>query len=180
MSAHIARVHVQPVTPALVDGVRGLQIAPAQAGYVGDPTFNLANAQHDPLSEAMAVLADDDVIGFYRLDFAPNAIVGRPFDAPSVGVRAFLIDARQQGRGYGTRAARAMCDDLRRRHPQRKLLVLAVHCCNHAGVATYRNAGFVATGELLGGGRAGPQHVMLRSLADAIAITPAPTGRMGQ
>jgi RimJ/RimL family protein N-acetyltransferase len=178
MPTDVTRVHVQPVTPALVDRVRGLQVAPAQAGYVGDPVFNLANAQLDPLSEAMAVLVDDEVIGFYRLDFAPNAIVGRPFHAPSVGVRAFLIDARRQGRGYGARAALAMCEDVRRRHPQRKLLVLAVHCRNRAGVATYRHAGFVVTGELLGGGRAGPQHVMLRSLADAIALAPAE--RVGQ
>ena len=158
------RVHVQPVTAALVEHVRALRVDATQAGYVGDPSFNLTHAQQDPLSEAMAVLADGDVIGFYRLDFAPNAIVGRPFAAGSVGVRAFLIDARRQGRGYGTRAALAMCDDLRRRHPQRRLLVLAVHGRNRAGVAAYRKAGFVATGEWLAGGRAGPQQLMVRSL----------------
>lgn len=168
MTADI-RVHVQPVTPALVEGVRALQVEPGQVGYVGDPAFNLANAQEDALSEAMAILADDDVVGFYRLDFAPNAIVGRPFATASVGLRAFLIDARRQGRGYGARAALAMCDDLRRRHPQRRLLLLAVHCRNRAGVATYRNAGFVDTGELLGGGRAGPQHLMLCSLEDPLS-----------
>lgn len=166
MTAHTTRVHVQPVTPTLVDGVRALQIGHQQLGYVGEPAFNLANAQQDPLSEPMAVLADDNVIGFYRLDFAPNAIIGRPLNAPSVGLRAFLIDARQQGLGYGARAALAVCEDLYRRHPQRRLLVLAVHCRNHAGIATWRKTGFVDTGELLGGGRAGPQHLMLRSLGD--------------
>jgi len=176
MTQDATHVHVRPVTPALADGVRTLQVDPAQAGYVGDPAFNLANAQLDLLSEAMAVLADDDVIGFYRLDFAPNAIIGRPLGVASVGVRAFLIDARRQGLGYGARAALAMCEDLRRRHPQRRLLLLAVHCRNHAGIATYRKAGFVDTGELLGGGRAGPQHLMLRSL-DAPARHP---DRMGQ
>lgn len=159
-----ARVHVQPVTPALADAVRALRVAPAQLDYVGETAFNLADTQRDPLSEAMAVLADDSVIGFYRLDFAPNAIVGRGLGAPSVGLRAFLLDIRQQGRGYGARAALALCDDLRVRHPQRRLLVLAVNCRNRAAIATWRKAGFVDTGELLGGGRAGPQHLMLRGL----------------
>ena len=176
MSAAGLHVRVQPVTPALANGVRALQVDPAQSGYVGDPAFNLANTQLDPLSEAMAVLAGDEVIGFYRLDFAPNAITGRPFGAPSVGVRAFLIDARRQGHGLGTRAALAMCVDLRQRHPRRRLLVLAVHCRNRAGIATWRSAGFAATGQLLAGGRAGPQQVMLRGLADPAAL-PGPMGQ---
>ncbi len=125
----------------------------------------------------MAVFAGDRVIGFYRLDFSPNAICGRAFDVPSVGVRAFLIDAREQGRGHGSRAAMAMCADVRRRHPQRRLLVLAVHCVNTEGIAAYRNAGFIDTGELLGGGRAGPQHLMLRSLDHTDTATPGLPGR---
>ena len=157
--------------------MRRLQLGEGQSLYVGDPAFNLGNAQLDPLSEAMAVFAGDRVIGFYRLDFAPNAICGRAFDMPSVGVRAFLIDAREQGHGCGSRAAMAMCADVRRRHPQRRLLVLAVHCCNAAGIAIYRKAGFADTGELLGGGRAGPQHLMLRSLALADRAIPDRPGR---
>jgi RimJ/RimL family protein N-acetyltransferase len=164
MAPTTIRVHVEPVTSALVDAVRALQVKPGQDAYVGDPAFNLANTQLDPLSEAMAVVADGTVAGFYRLDFAPNTIIGRPYGAPVVGLRAFVIDARMQGRGVGTRAAIAMCEDVRRRHPHRRMLLLAVHCQNHAGIAAYRKAGFVGTGELLGGGRAGPQQLMLRDL----------------
>lgn len=161
-----ATIRVQPVTPTLAAGVRALQVAPQQRDYVGDAAFNLAQAQSDPLSEAMAILADDLVIGFYRLDFAPNAVAGRSFGAPSVGLRAFMLGLAQQGRGYGTRAALALCDDLCRRHPQCRLLVLMVNCRNRAAVAVYRKAGFVDTGELHRGGRAGPQHLMLRGLND--------------
>lgn len=168
-------VHVARVTPTLVDAVRGLQVAPLQAAYVGDPAFNLDNALQDRLSEAMAVLAGDEVIGFYRLDFAPRAITGRSQAVPSVGVRAFFIDYRHQGRGVGAAAARAMCDDLAQRHPRKRLVVLAVHCRNRAAVAVYRKAGFVDTGDWLGGGHAGPQHVMLRRLAPVV-----PRARMGQ
>lgn len=172
-------IRVQPVTPALAAGVRALQVSAEQRDYVGDAAFNLEQAQADPLSEAMAILADDAVIGFYRLDFAPNAVAGRGFGTPSVGVRAFMLDLAQQGRGFGTRAALAMCSDLRRRHPRRRLLVLMVNCRNRAAVAAYRKAGFVDTGELHAGGRAGPQHLMLRAL-DAPVPRDGPAGGMGQ
>ena len=162
-----ATIRVQPVTPALAAGVRALQVTPEQREYVGDADFNLAQAQADPLSEAMAILADDAVIGFYRLDFAANAVAGRGFGAPSVGLRAFMLDTAQQGHGHGTRAAVALCDDLRLRHPDRRLLVLMVNCRNRAAVAVYKKAGFVDTGELHAGGRAGPQHLMLRGLHDS-------------
>ena len=161
-SAVTIRVH--PVTPGLAAGVRALQVTPDPREYVGDADFNLAQAQADPLSEAMAILADDTVIGFYRLDFAANAVAGRGFGAPSVGLRAFMLDTAQQGLGFGTRAALAMCDDLGLRHPDRRLLVLMVNCRNRVAVAAYRKAGFVDTGELHAGGRAGPQHLMLRGL----------------
>lgn len=168
-------VRVARVTPDLCDGVRALQVTGEQAAYVGDPAFNLGDALRDPRSEAMAMLCDDRIVGFYRLDFSPNAITGRPFGACSVGVRAFLVDRRQQGRGVGTQAARALCADLARRHPGRRVALLAVHGRNLAAIATYRKAGFIATGQWLGGGRAGPQQLMLRALAPV----PAPA-RMGE
>ena len=157
-------IAVRPVTAALADAVRALQVAPGQADYVGDTAFNLAQAQADPLSEAMAVLAGDTVAGFYRLDFADNAVAGRSLGAPSVGLRAFMLDRAWQGRGLGTRATTALCADLQRRHPRRRLLLLTVNCRNVAAIAAYRHAGFVDSGELYRGGRAGPQHLMLRAL----------------
>ena len=44
------------------------------------------------------------------------------------------------------------------------LLVLMVNCRNRAAVAAYKKAGFIDTGELHAGGRAGPQHLMLHGL----------------
>lgn len=158
------RIHVAPVDADLAADVRALRVAPEQYAFVGDVTFNLIDAERDPLSEAMAVLADDDVIGFYRLDFAPNAVAGRDLGEPSLGLRGMMLDRRVQGRGYGVRAVRACIDDVRRRHPHCRLLVLAVHCGNAAALACYRRAGFVESGDTLFGGEAGPQYLMLRHL----------------
>ncbi|MBW3549348.1 MAG: GNAT family N-acetyltransferase [Proteobacteria bacterium] len=155
------RIHVAQVDAASAPEVRALRAAPEQTACVGDHAFNLLDAERDPLSEPMAVFAGPAVVGFYRLDFAPNAIAGRSLGAPSVGLRAMLIDARMQGRGYGTRAVRACCADLRRRHPRRRVLALAVHRGNRAALAAYRRAGFLDSGEQLAGGDAGPQQLLL-------------------
>ncbi len=165
-----ATIHVQPITPALAAAVDALQVAPGQRPYVGDTAFNRAQAQDDPLSEAMAILSGEEVIGFYRLDFAPNAVAGRGFGVPSVGLRAFMLDQARQGRGDGTRAMRALCADLRDRHPRRRLLVLTVNCRNRAALAAYRKTGCVDTGELYAGGRAGPQHLMMRGLGTRVDV----------
>lgn len=167
MSAVTARVRVEPIVDSdssVAKAVRGLRVTPEQYRYVGDTAFNLGDTLRDPRSEAMAVSAEGAVVGFYRLDFSPNAVVGRSLGMPSVGLRAFVIDQGQQGRGYGVGAMAACCEDLRRRHPERALLVLTVNCINRSAIATYLKAGFTDTGELFHGGSAGAQHVMLHSL----------------
>jgi RimJ/RimL family protein N-acetyltransferase len=166
------RVHVAPVSPASADAVRALRAAPAQQAYVGDTAFNLADAQADPRSEAMAVLADDRVVGFYRIDLAPTIVSHHALGTTCAGLRAMLIDRGCQGSGLGRRALLACCDDLQRRHPHLRLLALNVDCGNRQALRAYRNAGFVDSGELHAGGRAGPQHLMLRRLGPVPAEAP--------
>lgn len=175
-SPALARVSVCVVSPMLAPAVRALQVAPEQLQYVGQTAYNLEQTRLDRNSEAMAVLADERVVGFYRLDFSVTAIAGRPLGEPSVGLRAYVIDQREQGRGYGTAAMRACADDLRRRYPERRLLALTVNVRNRAAYGVYLKAGFSDTGELYHGGSAGPQHLMLLRLAPAAPSSPtAPT-----
>lgn len=173
-------LHVVPLTPAWAERVGALEVGPGQDTYVGSPKFNVVNTLADPRSEGMVVLLGETAIGSYRLDFSPNAILGQRYAAASVGLRAFLIDRRYQGRGLGARAALAMCADLPARHPDRRVLLLAVHCRNRAAISTYRHAGFVDTGRCLNGGRAGPQHLMLRELHPPRAAVAVDEVRMGQ
>lgn len=174
MDRSAADVRVAPVTADMHAAIAGLRAKPGQEAYAGDPALGLRMAQGDPMGEAMAVLEGDTVIGFYHLDFSPNAVIGRGIGVPGVGLRAFVIDAGRQGRGAGVLAALALCADIEARHPLRRLLLLLVHCRNTAGIATYRKAGFVDSGQLFAGGKAGPQHLMWRQLGAAGA------GTMGQ
>lgn len=161
-------IRVAPVTASLAGAVRALRVADDQVPYVGDIDVNLDGALVDPRSEAMAILVDDSVAGFYRVDHAPSFLgrnrLGDASTRLCLGLRAFLVDRRLQGRGIGTRAVVACCADLQRRHPQQRLLALSVNCRNTAAIRAYRRAGFVDTGELYLGGRAGPQHLMVRRL----------------
>jgi ribosomal protein S18 acetylase RimI-like enzyme len=174
MDRSAADVRVAPVTADMHAAITALRVKPGQEAYAGDPALGLRLALEDPQGEAMAVLDGDVVVGFYRLDFSANAVIGRGIGAPAVGLRAFVIDARQQGRGIGARATLALCADIERRHPRRRLVLLLVHCRNTAGIAAYRGAGFVDSGQLLAGGSAGPQHLMWRRLGARVA------GGMGQ
>lgn len=177
MSVVTERVHVEPILDpdsTVARAVRLLRVTRDQVRFVGETVFNLADTLRDPCSEAMAVLIDETVIGFYRLDFAPNAVVGRSLGMPSVGLRAFVIDQDWQGRGLGAKAMAACCEDVRTRHPERAALVLTVNTVNAPAITAYRRAGFVDTGELFQGGSAGPQHIMLsflRSIAPSTVST---------
>lgn len=162
--AAVPEIRVAPVTPELAPAVRVLRVGADQYAYVGDIEVNLVDAERTPKSEAMAILAGDTVIGFYRLDHAPGIVSLKPLGAGAIGLRAFLLDRAWQGRGLAVRALQAACDDLRRRHPQARLVALNVNCRNLAAIHAYRNAGFVDSGELVFGGQAGPQHLMLRGL----------------
>ncbi|WP_242112074.1 GNAT family N-acetyltransferase [Luteimonas aquatica] len=157
-------LHVARVTPALAEAVRGLRVAADQYPFVGDVAFNLAEAEADPNSDAMAILVGEAVVGFYRLDYVSTIVSWNPLGRAGVGLRAFMLDRDWQGRGLGTRAVNACCADIERRHPERLLLALNVNCRNLGAIRAYRKAGFVDTGELYFGGRAGPQHLMVRAL----------------
>lgn len=170
----LQQIRVAPVHLVPGAGVLDLQVTAEQRAYVGDIALNVLDAHRDPLSDAMVVLAGARAIGFYRLDRAPGTVCGRELDEPTLGLRALFIDQRVQGRGYGSAAIRACCQDARERHPDRHLLLLAVHCRNRAAISTYLRAGFHDTGERLAGGDAGEQQLMLKRLRSAQPADPAP------
>lgn len=155
---------VMVVTDQLRPGVLALGIGAEQAQFAGKMPELLYEAEEAAESEALAVVVDSQVVGYYRLDFAPGAVALRNFGRPAVGLRGFMIDERWQGRGIGKAAMHAMTDDLRARHPEIRLLALSVNIQNPGARRVYLRAGFADHGELYLGGSAGPQHVMVRDL----------------
>lgn len=159
-----AELRVVPVTPEIAAAVRALRAEPAQYAFVGDVVANLIHAQACPASEPMAILADGEVVGFYRIDLHPGIVDGCDYADACAALRCLLIDRSRQGHGLGTRALQACCEDLEHRHPQLRMLALTVNCGNAGAIRAYRKTGFVDSGRLYFGGRAGPQHLLLRRL----------------
>ena len=157
-------IRVLPVSPMLLPALLQLTVHASQQDFVGRIADLWADAQACPGCEPMAILCDGAPIGFYRIETQPQCIAGRAFARPTLGLRAFFIDQRWQGQGLGGRALGALLADLAERHPAARDLALTVNARNTPGIALYRRAGFVDTGELYHGGPAGPQHLMLCAL----------------
>jgi GNAT superfamily N-acetyltransferase len=157
-------IRVVPVDALLRPALLGLHVLPAQRDWVGGIADLLADVALCPDSEPMAILHGDSPVGYYRIEPNARSVAGRDFGVPSLGLRAFFIDARWQGRGLGALALVALIADVTERHRQAQLLALTVNCNNHSALQLYLRAGFTDSGELYHGGRCGPQHLLLRVL----------------
>lgn len=157
-------IRVAPLDAQLRPALLRLHVLPAQRDWVGAIADLLADVALCPASEPMAILRGDTPVGYYRIEPNARSVAGRGFELPSLGLRAFFIDADWQGQGLGKRALDALFVDLATRRPQARQLVLAVSRHNHAALRLYRRAGFNDGGELYHGGRSGPQLLLLRPL----------------
>lgn len=157
-------VRVVPADSRLHPTLLDLTVAPAQRPWVGNIVDALADLAHCPHSDSMAILRNGTAVGHYRIDPHPRSVAGHDFALPTLGLRAFFIDARWQGQGLGSAALRALLADLATRYPDARQLALTVSCNNDAAQALYRRHGFVDSGELYHGGRSGPQQLLLHAL----------------
>lgn len=102
---------------------------------------------------------NDQVIGCFKIDIAYAESYGFCIEG-SIGLRTFLIDAKQQGRGFGTLAVKALFPYLKENYANYPRIYLTVNCKNPAAYTCYQKAGFHEAGEHYLGGAAGPQHIM--------------------
>ena len=158
-----ATVTFRRLIGSVLEVVKHLRVRDEQLPFVGRIETIVEHAP--PSSHFHAIAIDGDIVGFFNIDTAYGATYA--FSSPGeVGLRAFFIEARHQGKGYGTAAARALAGYVAEHYPDAPSIALTVNCRNRAAHRTYLGAGFADTGELYHGGRAGPQHVMRMTLRD--------------
>ena len=143
-----AFIHVARVSPTLAAGIRAISVAPWRRRETGNIAFNLEAADADPHSEAMALLADGRIIGFYRLDRHP-AIPLATGRADALALRDLAIEAAHTLPDIEMRAMTAIAADIARRHPTLRLLFATAPCDQRDLMAMYRRAGFVDTLSLI-------------------------------
>ena len=154
-------VRIRPVRDNDLPALTTLTVAKEQIKYVGIISENMAVA---PPSSHFHVIADNEtLVGFFNLDTVYG--FSYPFaQKGELGLRAFLIDSSQQGRGLGKAAVKALKNYLNSYYPQYPSICLTVNCKNPSAYHCYLSGGFEDTGELYHGGLAGPQHVMRMKL----------------
>jgi len=151
-------VRLAPAGPELRERLLALAPRPEQERFAGRLAETLPAAEADPDREPVAILERGEPVGFFVLHRGPGAGVLAP-ETRDVLLRAFLIDARAQGRGIATRALAVLPGFVAETLPGAHRIVLSVNVRNPVAIRTYARAGFADTGRLYHGGAAGPQHV---------------------
>ncbi len=153
-------IRLRTVDAALREQVLGLEPAPGQARFSGVAIDTLPAAERHRTRHAVAILRDEQAVGFLALDHADPICA---YTAPdvSVALRAFFVDARVQRQGIASAALRELPAFVRRHHRDADLIVLTVNVSNLVAVQLYGRASFVDTGRVHLGGTVGPQHVLV-------------------
>ncbi|MFZ3580813.1 GNAT family N-acetyltransferase [Loktanella sp. DJP18] len=157
----MTRVALGPYTADQRDAVSALTVAPEQVVFSGQPAAFIT--QPDADMDIHVIHADGELVGFFRidLDYARIHDFAKPGD---LGLRSVIVDHRQQGRGIGSAAVRALPAYLALHYPGATDLYLTVNLRNPGARKSYLNGGFTDTGAHYLGGDAGPQHIMHMTL----------------
>ena len=134
-------VELREITAETVRAVTALKVSPEQEGYVAPNAVSIAEAYFQPKAWFRAIAAGDELVGF--------VMVYRDADVGEFYVWRFMIDAREQGHGYGRRAVELLVDEARQDGATR--ITLSVVPGEHSALDFYARLGFTQTGEEHGG-----------------------------
>lgn len=150
-------IKLEELNASHVAEVRSIAVHDEQVKFVGTAKEFLAD--RNEATHLHVIKHNDQVVGCFKIDIAYAD--GYDFCTEgSIGLRAFLIDAKQQGRGLGTLAVKALFPYLKENYANYPRIYLTVNRKNPVAYTCYRKAGFHKTGEHYLGGAAGPQHIM--------------------
>ncbi len=110
--------------------------------FVAPNLYSLAESRFDVQMKPTAIYHDDEMVGFIMYGFDP--------DDGSYVVQRLMIDAAQQGKGYG-RAAMVEAIKRMREEPDCRQIALSYVPGNAAAAKLYESLGFVKTGEIIDG-----------------------------
>jgi diamine N-acetyltransferase len=134
-----AAVELREITPDSLHAVLDLAVAPEQRQFVATNARSIAEAHFEPRAWFRAVYADEVLVGFVMaFRDPPNEF----------WVWRFMIDAGQQGKGYGRRALDLLVEEARVDGVSE--MKLSFHPGDNSPRGFYASFGFVETGEVDG------------------------------
>ncbi len=130
-------IRLEPIDATNRKAVLGLQLDETQSDYLDDNASSLKEARHDEDARPRAVVAGERVVGFLMYDASSydEALLYR-----------FMIDRREQGRGYGRAALDALIREVRSLGRARDIVVSYMPE-NEGARRLYLGAGFEEEGE---------------------------------
>lgn len=154
---------IKPLEEHQIPQVKKLEVAGPQLPFVGRVSSIISVAPDT--SHFHVFWVGNQMVGFCNIDIAYAQHY--PFTNPGeLGLRAFFIDYKMQGKGYGKTAIQVLRNYLREKYTAYPSICLTVNCKNPAAYHCYEKGGFYDTGELYHGGKAGPQHIMRMKIED--------------
>ncbi len=135
-------ISLREITADTVRSICDLQVLPAQGAFVASNAISIAQAHFEPKAWFRAIHADQTPVGFVMLSLDPAI--------PEYCIWRFMIDARYQNLGYGTKALRLVVDHIRTLPRVTEVLVSYVPA-DGCPEPFYRKAGFIPTGQVIDG-----------------------------
>jgi diamine N-acetyltransferase len=127
-------LRLEPIDASNKKAVVELELGEDQRDFLADNASSLKEARSDDDARPRAVIADDRVIGFLMYDASD--------DDDEALIYRFMIDRREQGRGYGRAALAALLDEISALGHVRCVRVLYMPE-NEGARRLYQSAGFV-------------------------------------
>jgi len=138
MSEPADDLSLREITKETVRSILSLEVAEGQEDLVGDNGNSLALALFEEKAWYRGIYSGDEPVGFLMLS------IDR--EKPEFYLWRFMIDAKQQRKGYGKRAIELLIEEVRAQ-PEAKELTLHVMDLPHSAVSFYEALGFQLTGE---------------------------------
>jgi len=133
-------VKLKDVTAKNWRAIARLRLDPSQKDLVASNLYSIAQSKFDPNAHPRAVYAGKELVGFLMYDVWETS--GKTREA---SIYRFMIDAKQQGKGYG-RAALAQALDEIKAMPGIKKVSIGYMPENAVAKSFYASFGFVEVG----------------------------------
>ena len=142
--------------------VQAIQLTDEQVKFAGTAAEFLLDGSET--THLHVIKSNNEVVGFFKLDIA-YADSYEFCPEGSIGLRAFVLDKNQQGKGLGTGTVKALFPYLKANYSAYESIYLTVNCKNPTAFNCYQKGDFEDTNEQYLGGAAGLQFIMRGRIA---------------
>jgi diamine N-acetyltransferase len=152
-------ITLQPITKENYWQCIDLKVAPEQENFVASNLVSLVQAVYEEGAIPRAIYADETMVGFIMGQHVPDRSI--------FYIWRLMVDASQQGKGYGKAAMHLMLDHLKA-IPGCQRIAISYAPENETARQLYARLGFVETGEIEDGEVVA--HLVLTDSAKGLSV----------